>query len=223
MLEVKKLNKSYYTKNNKYLVNNNISFSVNNGSLVWIKGNSGAGKSTLLNVISGIDVFDSGEILWDDYRIENKTPNELAKFRNENCGLIFQFFELLKTQTALENVFLPLKISNNVNEKNKKDAIDLFDQFRIKELINKKPSELSGGEKQRVGIIRALINSPKFIIADEITASLDEKMSRIVYEYIHKYIKTKNGIGVFVSHDTIIGNYVDDIYEMQNGELTKCI
>lgn len=230
MLEVKNLNKTYVLKGQKVCANRSIFLSAQDGEIIWIKGNSGAGKSTFLNSICGIDGFDSGSVRWGGFDFAGKSKTDLSKFRLENCGIIFQFFELLKTQNALNNALLPLKISGNVSAKNggafqerKSFVLDLFSEFRISALIKKKPNELSGGEKQRVGIIRALANRPKYILADEITASLDSEMSRKVYSLLRSYIKSENGIGIFVSHDSLISEYVDSCYQMSGGELKKCI
>lgn len=230
MLEIKNLNKNYVLKGQKVLANKNISLSAKDGEMIWIKGNSGAGKSTFLNSICGIDDFDSGSVNWGGFDFAGKSKSDLSKFRLETCGIIFQFFELLKTQNALNNALLPLRISGNVFSKNagvfperKSFVLDLFSEFRISSLAKKKPNELSGGEKQRVGIIRALANRPKYLLADEITASLDSEMSIKVYGFLRSYIKAENGIGIFVSHDSLISEYVDSCYEMSDGELKKCI
>lgn len=223
MLKIDHLNKSYSVKQQTILVNKDISFSADNGELVWIHGNSGAGKSTFLNVISGIDKADSGTILWDDYDLSTQSTKNNSEFRLKNCGLIFQFFELLKTQNAFENAILPLKIANTDSRQNREYVYSLFDEFEITRLLAKYPHELSGGEKQRLAIIRALANQPKFFIADEITASLDKTNSEKVYEFMKNYIKKINGIGIFVSHDSTIKNYVDSVYEMNGGKLNKCL
>lgn len=230
MLEVNNLNKNYVLKGQKVCANRSVFLSAQDGEIIWIKGNSGAGKSTFLNSICGIDDFDSGSVSWGGFDFAGKSKTDLSKFRLENCGIIFQFFELLKTQNALNNALLPLRISGNASAKNggafqerKSFVLDLFSEFRISALIKKKPNELSGGEKQRVGIIRALANRPKYILADEITASLDSEMSGKVYGFLRSYIKSENGIGIFVSHDSLISEYVDSCYEMSGGELKKCI
>lgn len=220
MLVIENLCKNYVIKGQSVCANKNISLSVKDGEMIWIKGNSGAGKSTFLNLISGIDDFDSGSIKWGDFDFAKKSRSDFSKFRLENCGIIFQFFELLKTQNAFNNAILPLKITKNTSIK-KDFVFDLFSEFEISNLIKKYPSQLSGGEKQRVGIIRALINKPKYLLADEITASLDVDMSKKVYEFLKNYIKTQNGIGIFVSHDFIISDYVDSCYEMTNGNIKK--
>ena len=220
-LAVKNLYKSYTIEKKKYEVNKNICFSVPPSSLVWIYGNSGAGKSTLLNVITGIDTPDSGVVNWGGVAINTMDVNSRAQFRLEHFGLIFQFFELMRAQTVYENAALPLKIGQKSKKEIDSVLFPLFDHFDVRPLIGKKPDRLSGGEKQRVAIVRALSTNPRYIIADEITSSLDTKRSHQVYNYLRSYIKEKNGIGIFVSHDPIIGEYADTVYTMQSGCLTE--
>ncbi|MEL3905751.1 MAG: ABC transporter ATP-binding protein [Treponema sp.] len=220
-LNVQNVHKSYYLKEKKIEVNKNICFSAEPSSMIWIYGNSGAGKSTFLNVITGIDIPDSWTVSWNGTALHTMDVNTRAQFRLEHFGLIFQFFELIKAQTIYENAALPLKMCRK--SKREIDAVlfPLFDYFDVRELIHKKPDQLSGGEKQRVSIIRALSTNPKYLIADEITSSLDTKCAHQVYEYLRTYIKTRNGIGIFVSHDPIINQYADRTYKMQAGFLTE--
>ena len=220
-LAVKNLYKSYTIEKTNYEVNNNINLSVPPASLVWIYGNSGAGKSTFLNVITGIDTPDEGSISWDGSEINTMNVNKRAQFRLEHFGLIFQFFELIKAQTIYENAALPLKITRKSKKEIDAVLFPLFEYFDVRSLIRKKPDQLSGGEKQRVSIVRALSTNPRYIIADEITSSLDIKRSHQVYGYLRSYIKEKNGIGIFVSHDPIISEYADTVYTMQAGCLME--
>lgn len=220
-LAVKNLYKSYTIEKNNYEVNKDINLSVPPASFVWIYGNSGAGKSTFLNVITGIDTPDAGSVSWDGSEINTMNVNKRAQFRLEHFGLIFQFFELIKAQTIYENAALPLKITRKSKKEIDAVLFPLFEYFDVRSLIRKKPDQLSGGEKQRVSIVRALSTNPRYIIADEITSSLDTKRSHQVYGYLRSYIKEKNGIGIFVSHDPIISEYADTVYTMQAGCLME--
>lgn len=220
-LAVKNLYKSYTIEKTNYEVNKGINLSVPPASLVWIYGNSGAGKSTFLNVITGIDTPDAGSVSWDGSEINTMNVNKRAQFRLEHFGLIFQFFELIKAQTIYENAALPLKITRKSKKEIDAVLFPLFEYFDVRSLIRKKPDQLSGGEKQRVSIVRALSTNPRYIIADEITSSLDIKRSHQVYGYLRSYIKEKNGIGIFVSHDPIISKYADAVYTMQAGCLME--
>lgn len=221
MLVVENLSKSYVLKDKKFYANRNINFSISNGKMIWIYGNSGSGKSTLLNMLSGLDIADEGAIKWDGIDIIKLSNNQKADFRLRNMGLIFQFFEMIKTQSVYSNVSIPLKLLNVRKEKIDDDVFSILRKFNIENIASKKPKFLSGGEKQRVAISRALISSPKIIIADEITASLDTEMSIHVYKELKKYIVEHNGIGIFVSHDPLIKDFADEIYVMKNGSLIK--
>lgn len=226
MLKCTNLNKKYYFRKKFHYANKNISLQVENGKMIWIYGNSGAGKTTLLNLLSGIDFCDSGEVFWKDFSLHLKTVQEKANFRLQNCGIVFQSFELLKTQSAWNNILLPAKLlsqnKKDILQEKEKTAQHLLETFEVEKLQNKKPNELSGGERQRIAIARALINNPKYLLADEVTASLDECMSQTIYQYLKKHIKKTNGIGIFVSHDSSIKKFADEVYQMQEGELT-CI
>lgn len=223
MLKIENLSKSYFIKNKEILACKNINLNINDGSFIWIKGNSGAGKSTLLNIIAGIDKPDSGNLLWNEKSLITIKKNESCDFRIHTCGLVFQFFELLKTQSVYKNVCLPMIISKKSKNEIKERMDFLLNEFEIFDLKNKKPNELSGGEKQRVAICRALSNFPKLLLLDEITASLDTELSHKTYTFLKKYIQENNSVGIFVSHDEIINNYADEIYSMRAGELKKCI
>lgn len=221
MLTCTNLNKTYHFGNKTQVANQDISFEIKSGQMIWIYGNSGAGKTTLLNLLSGIDTLDSGEIFWGDVSLHTKTQNEKADFRLQNCGLIFQFFELIKTQSALNNALLPVRIAHTHFKGKNKWAQELFEFFGMWNLRDKKPNELSGGERQRVAIIRSLMNHSRYILADEVTASLDSDMGQKTYQYLKDYIKQKNGIGIFVSHDPSIKKFADAIYSMAEGKLHR--
>ena len=220
-LVVQNIYKSYYAKETKIEVNKGICFSADPASLIWIYGNSGAGKSTFLNVITGIDTPDSGAIRWDETEISGLDANKRAQFRLEHFGLVFQFFELIKAQNIYDNAALPLKIGRKSKKEIEQTLLPLFEYFDLQKLIHKKPDQLSGGEKQRVSLVRALSTNPQYLIADEITSSLDTQRSHQVYEYLRRYIKERNAIGIFVSHDPIINEYADKAYTMQAGTLTE--
>lgn len=220
-LKVENVCKSFFVKNKEIAVNKDINLSVTSPSLVWIYGNSGAGKSTFLNLITGIDGVSKGKIFWSGRELGRMNADEAAAFRLENFGLIFQFFELIKAQSVWHNAAFPLKILRKSKKEMERILTPLFELFDLTPLIHKKPSELSGGEKQRVSIVRALAVEPKYLIADEITSSLDEKHSKQVYEYLRDYLKRKDGIGIFVSHDPIIKKYADKNYRMKDGFLSE--
>lgn len=221
MLIVKNLTKTYFIEKQKIYANKDINFSVKNGKMVWIYGNSGSGKTTLLNMISGLDSSDCGSVNWNDINILSLNSNQRADFRLKNMGLVFQFFDMIKTQNIYSNVSIPLKFLNKNKIEINKKVISMLEKFGIENLINKKPNCLSGGERQRAAIARALVSEPKIIIADEITASLDTQMSLNVYKILKDYIVKNDSIGIFVSHDPLIREFADDIYVMKGGSLIK--
>ena len=157
-----------------------------------IRGPNGSGKTTLLNMISGLDIADHGIVQWNDTDILSLSSNQRADFRLKNMGLVFQFFDMIKTQNIFSNVSIPLKLLNtNKSEINKK-VFSALELFGIEKLFTKKPCSLSGGERQRAAIARAIITNPKILIADEITASLDTEMSKKVYKVLKEYIVKNN-------------------------------
>ena len=222
MIDISNLNKSFYILGNKIEVNKDINVCFKSGTFIWIFGNSGAGKSTFLNSITGIHDIDNGKVIMDGFPISDANNSEKSIFRLNNCGLVFQFFELIKSLNAYANASIPLQLLKRDKHDIKKTLDYFFEVFNIESIKQKRPKELSGGEKQRVAIIRALCTSPRFLFADEITASLDMEMSAFIYGYLKEYIKKKNGVGVFVSHDPIIKDYVDEVYEMKEGRLVRC-
>ena len=222
MIDISNLNKSFYILGNKIEVNKDINVCFKSGTLIWIFGNTGAGKSAFLNSITGIHDIDNGKVIMDGFPISDVNNSEKSIFRLNNCGLVFQFFELIKSLNAYANASIPLQLLKRDKHDIKKTLDYFFEVFNIESIKQKRPKELSVGEKQRVAIIRALCTSPRFLFADEITASLDMEMSAFIYGYLKEYIKKKNGVGVFVSHDPIIKDYVDEVYAMKEGRLVRC-
>jgi putative ABC transport system ATP-binding protein len=221
MLIIKNLKKTFTLRDKAVTAIQDISCQMPFGQMALVYGNSGSGKSTFLNMIAGLDRPDSGEVLWNSRNIVQFTASESADFRLENCGIIFQSFELIKTQNAFCNAAIPLRLLKMKKDKIREILFPLFERYDMRHLAEKKPPHLSGGEKQRVAIIRALSASPRFIIADEITASLDSEMSNRVYADLRDYLKKCNGLGVFVSHDPVIRAYADTVFHMHEGRLEQ--
>ncbi len=176
-------------------------------------------KSTLLHLLGGLDRPDSGEIIYDDKNIFDFSDDKLAKFRNKNVGFVFQFHHLLPEFTALENVMIPQLIDGTNLVKAKSHSEELLNMVGLKERLEHKPAELSGGEQQRVAVARALANHPKIIFADEPTGNLDSANG----EEIHKLIldlKTNLGVTfVIVTHNQSLVNLADQIYEIKDGKI----
>lgn len=195
-----------------------LDFAVAKGEVVSIVGASGAGKSTLLQIIGSLLPLDSGQVIVDGVDIFTLNEIELAKFRNQKMGFVFQFHHLLPEFTAIENVMIPALIAKIKKRDAYKRAKDLLQEIGLGERLNHKPSELSGGEQQRVAIARALINSPSVLFADEPSGNLDSKTK----EEIHKLffsLRDKYGITVvIVTHDKDLAVMSDRVLEMKDGQ-----
>lgn len=195
-----------------------LDFAVAKGEVVSIVGASGAGKSTLLQIMGSLLPLDSGQVIVDGVDIFTLNEIELAKFRNQKMGFVFQFHHLLPEFTAIENVMIPALIAKTKKRDAYKRAKDLLQEIGLGERLNHKPSELSGGEQQRVAIARALINSPSVLFADEPSGNLDSKTK----EEIHKLffsLRDKYGITVvIVTHDKDLAVMSDRVLEMKDGQ-----
>ena len=157
------------------MVLDSINLELETGTITTIIGESGSGKSTLLNVLSSLDTFDSGKLLIENEDISSLNEKKLSSFRNEKIGFIFQFHHLLPDFTILDNVLMPLWIKNGFGQYDK--PLELLDEFGLLKIKDKYPAEISGGERQRVAIIRSIVNKPKILFADEPSGNLDEKNS----------------------------------------------
>lgn len=217
MIQLDKITKIYHNlgKSKKYALKE-IDLSIRKGELVAIVGPSGAGKSTLLNILGGIDRPNSGHYYFDYKLIEFKA-NKLAIFRRKNIGFIVQDHALIEDMTAYDNIALPLKYSLKDKAKIKDRVIDIANYLNIKELLYNYPTQLSGGECQRIAIARAIINKPRLILADEPTGSLDNDNKKNVMN-IFKDIHQDSTI-IIVTHDHEIANICDRVIELNKGRI----
>lgn len=219
ILKIDKIEKYYGNKSSLTKAVDNISFDVEKGEFVAIMGASGSGKTTLLNCISTIDRVTSGHIYVAGEDITKLKGNKLNKFRREELGFIFQDFNLLDTLTAYENIALALSIqdvrANEIDRRIKKVAKDLD----IEGVLNKYPYQMSGGQKQRVASTRAIITSPKLILADEPTGALDSKSSKMLlerFEYLNKNIEATI---LMVTHDAFTASYASRVIFIKDGKI----
>lgn len=200
-IEVKNLTKVFNGSDKHFTALNGVSFSINKGELVIITGKSGCGKTTLLNMLSGIDQPTEGEVIIDQVPIHTLKSGQLTDWRGKNVGIVFQFFQLMPTLTVLENVMLPMEFTNSIaKNKQQSKAMELLKRMNIEALANKFPSSISGGEKQRVAIVRALANNPPFIIADEPTGNLDSTNTAIIHQLFNALSEEGKTI-VYVTHE----------------------
>ncbi|MCH5163831.1 MAG: ABC transporter ATP-binding protein [Clostridiales bacterium] len=215
MIEVTNIYKSYGTSNNRLKVLNDISLKVESGDFVVILGASGSGKSTLLNVISGLERPDSGSIKYDDKEITSLSDGELTKLRRDEVGFIFQQYYLLPNMNVEKNVRMGADLAGNKDYKQIIKAVGLED--KQKQL----PSELSGGEQQRVSIARALAKKPKVLFLDEPTGALDEKTGREILDYIDKLHKEFKFTIIMVTHNQNIAEMANTIIKMNSGKISE--
>lgn len=223
MLQVKNLHKSYQVGKQSYEVLKGVSLSVRQGEFVAVMGPSGSGKTTLLNCISCYIPFQSGEISLGETTLARLDETALAKVRNEKLGFVFQDFMLLDGLTVRENILLPRIISGRTDGDMEETADRLCGLFGIDPIKNKYPAEISGGEKQRTAVARALINHPLLILADEPTGNLDSKSSRAV---ISSFQQAQNGLGAtifMVTHDSFAASYCDRVLLMKDGVVYRAL
>lgn len=219
MIEIKNITKSYGHEKNKVEVLKDISFSMKEGSFVAIMGTSGSGKTTLLNCISGIDMIDSGEILYEDQDITILNSEQRKLFRCQNIGMVFQSFDLLPILNVRENILLPMKLNHlKPNEDYFNEIVEILG---INSKLKSKISELSGGEQQRVAIARALITKPKLICADEPTGNLDRKNTLEVMNLFKRINTEMNTTILMITHDYQVAEYADEIIKIDDGRIEK--
>ena len=219
ILELKNVNKIYGTEiTNQVLYDINLSFE--EGSFNSIIGQSGSGKSTLLNIIGTLDKATSGEVMINGVNVKNMSSNQLADLRNRTLGFVFQFHYLLPEFTALENVLMPYRIQN---KKITKDIIrkaeDTMNLVGLEKVKNNPATKMSGGQQQRTAIARALINSPKIILADEPTGNLDSDTTENIYELMRNINQELGTTFVIITHDRRIAEKADRIVEIKDGRI----
>lgn len=219
VLEVKELTKKYGEGESEVIALDHVSFSVERGEFVAIIGASGSGKSTLMNMIGGIDYPTSGSIIIDGNEIQAMSEDELAIFRRRNLGIVYQFYNLIPTLTAEENIVLPWKLDGR--KENKERLSEIVNMLGLEKRAKHLPGQMSGGQQQRVSIGRALINEPAFILADEPTGNLDSKTSREILDILkftnQKYKQTI----LLVTHDEKIALQANRIITIGDGKIIK--
>ena len=219
ILRSKNLVKTYRNGKDRLTVLDNISVSFSSGTINTILGESGSGKSTLLNVLSSLDNFDHGDLTINGEDIKSFSEQALSKFRNETIGFIFQFHHLLPDFTVYENILMPIWIKSGY--KNTEEHLNLLDDFGLIKLKDKYPNEISGGERQRVAIIRAIINKPKIIFADEPSGNLDEKNSIKLIDLFKKINRDLDTTILLTTHNPHIANIGSKILELKSGKLKE--
>ena len=217
MLEVKNLEKSYGVGKNQNKVLRGVNFTIHKGEFVAVMGPSGSGKTTLLDCISRYKPFENGEILLNGKDLGKLNEKEMAKVRNEKIGFVFQEFMLLDGLTVFENVCIPQVIKEENYKQMEKKAVQLLKMFDIERIGEKYPAEISGGQKQRTAVARALINEPLMILADEPTGNLDSRSSEAVIDAFITAKKKLEATTLMVTHDSLSASYCDRVILMRDG------
>lgn len=223
MLTVKQLEKSYQVGNNTYPVLKNVSLTVNKGEFVGVMGPSGSGKTTLLNCLSCYIPADAGSIRLGETELVSLDEEALATLRNQKLGFVFQDYMLLDGLSVRDNIMLPRIIGDRTGPQMESAADRLCDIFGITPIADKYPAEISGGEKQRTAVARALINNPLLILADEPTGNLDSKSSRSV---IQSFLQAKKSLAAtifMVTHDSFAASFCDRVILLQDGVVWRTL
>jgi len=221
MIEAINVHKVYTDDSDKELqVLKGVSFKIEQGSFVALVGPSGAGKSTLLHILGGLDCPSQGSVVFEGQELYKLTDSELSRIRNSQIGFVFQFYHLLSEFTVLENVLMPVSISGankaQMAEASKK-ALELLDRAGLKERLTHFPNQLSGGEKQRVAIVRALMNEPKLLLCDEPTGNLDSGSSAEIIDLIKSiHLRNKTTI-LLVTHNEELASKAERRYHLKDG------
>jgi putative ABC transport system ATP-binding protein len=217
ILKVQDLTKTYKSGSKNLTVLKNVNFEIEKGTSFSIVGASGSGKTTLLGLCAGLDSASSGSVVLNGHALENLNEDERAAVRNQNVGFVFQNFQLLPTLTALENVMVPMELRREKNIKAR--SMELLDRVGLADRFDHYPTQLSGGEQQRISIARAFSNQPAILFADEPTGNLDEETSQKVEELLFALNQEAGTTLIVVTHDMELANKTNRIIRIKGGQM----
>jgi putative ABC transport system ATP-binding protein len=221
LIELRQVVKTYHSEAGDFTALEGVDLQVSAGEFAAIIGKSGSGKSTLINMVTGIDRPTSGEVLVGDTAVHTLTENQIAAWRGRNVGIVFQFFQLLPTMTALENIILPMAFCRRMSSGERRArALKLLEDMDMVDHAYKLPSAMSGGQQQRVAIARALANDPPLIVADEPTGNLDTKTANAVFRLFEHLVEQGKTI-VIVTHDNTLAERVQRAITVIDGMITS--
>lgn len=217
-IEFKKVNKVYKMGEVEIKALNNTSFEIEKGQLICILGPSGAGKTTCLNILGGMDRLTSGNVVVDGKIINDLNEKQLIKYRRNDIGFVFQFYNLIQNMTVIENVELATQLC-----KNSLDPSDILDKVGLKNRKNNFPAQLSGGEQQRVAIARAICKNPKLLLCDEPTGALDYKTGKQILKLLQDTCRNEQMTVIIITHNSAISPMADKVIKFKNGTVSDVI
>ena len=217
-IEFKDVSKVYFQGKIKITALDKINFGINKGELVVILGPSGAGKTTLLNILGGMDTASSGSIFVSGKDISKLNEHELTKYRRTDIGFVFQFYNLIQNLTALENVELAVQLC-----KEHLEPKEILTKVGLEKRLNNFPSELSGGEQQRVAIARSIAKNPKLLLADEPTGALDFKTGKQILKLLEDVCRKEKMTVVIITHNSVLASMADKVIKINNGTISDII
>ena len=217
LLKISKINLSYNTDNNLIKVLQDVSLEVDHKDTVSIVGESGSGKTSLIMLIGGLEKATSGKIEFKEFEISNLNEDQISEIRRKNIGIVFQSFYLIPNYTALENVSLTLEINRISNPEQK--AKDMLSRFGLGQRLNNLPSQLSGGEQQRVAIARSIVMKPQLILADEPTGNLDSENSNLISKILFDYVNEEQASLIVATHDDKLASQAKRKIKIKDGRI----
>ena len=217
LLKISKINLSYNTDNNLIKVLQDVSLEVDHKDTVSIVGESGSGKTSLIMLIGGLEKATSGKIQFKEFEISNLNEDQISEIRRKNIGIVFQSFYLIPNYTALENVSLTLEINRISNPEQK--AKDMLNRFGLGQRLNNLPSQLSGGEQQRVAIARSIVMKPQLILADEPTGNLDSENSNLISKILFDYVNEEQASLIVATHDDKLASQAKRKIKIKDGRI----
>lgn len=221
LIQINHLSKSFQEGEQTRNVLQSLDLRIHRGEIIVLLGRSGSGKSTLLNLLSGIDLPDSGEIIIDGINLTRQKEQERTLFRRRNIGFVFQFFNLIPTLTVAENLLLPLELNDRADETGKNRVQQLLEDVGLGDRANSFPDRLSGGEQQRVAIARALVHDPLLLLADEPTGNLDFETGKKIIDLLDKLVRQRGKNMVMATHSRDVIGLADRVFAVRNGQLIE--